>query len=156
MMTQEIAQPRPLRPDDLEPVVAIDADITGRMRRVFFEKRLQAALSNPRGFIAKAVDNLDGELAGFAIARIQDGEFGDDHRVAVLDVIGVDPHDRHVGAGTVLLDDISAELKKRNIGEMRTQVDWQDANLMHFFANAGFDLAFDQVLERPVGREAGQ
>lgn len=155
MSSHEIAVPRPLRPEDLEPVVAIDANITGRTRRVFFEKRLQAALSNPHGFIAKAVDNLDGDLAGFAIARIQNGEFGDDHRVAVLDVIGVDPHDRHVGAGTVLLENISAELKKLNISEMRTQVDWEDSGLMHFFAAAGFELAFEQVLERAVGREAG-
>ena len=150
MNSQEQAEPRPLRPDDLERVVNIDAANSGRSRHLFFEKRLQAALGDPHGFVAKAVENSEGQLTGFAIARIQNGEFGDDHRIAVLDVIGVDPDARHSGAGKALLDGIVADLTKLKISEMRTQVDWQDSDLMHFFAGVGFDLAFDQVLERPV------
>jgi len=150
MKPQEKLGLRSLMPDDLERVVAIDGGITGRSRRLFFEKRLQAALGDPHGFVALAVDRSDEQLIGFAIARLQNGEFGDDHRIAVLDVIGVDPDARHSGAGTVLLDGIVGRLKKMNIGEMRTQVDWQNRDLMQFFAAAGFGLAFDHVLERPL------
>jgi len=150
MNSAEITDLRPLKPEDLDRVVEIDARITGRSRRLFFEKRLQAALADPHGFIALAVEGAGAALTGYAIARLQNGEFGDDHRVAVLDVIGVDPDTQHSGAGTTLLEGISARLKKMNISELRTQVDWQDRDLTHFFAAAGFDLAFDQVLERPL------
>ncbi len=150
MSSKEDNQPRPLKPDDLDRVVDIDARITGRSRRLFFEKRLQAALSDPHGFVALAIENADARLAGFAIARIQNGEFGDDHRIAVLDVIGVDPDARHGGVGSALLAGVDERLKKMNIGELRTQIDWQGRDLMQFFAAAGFNLAFDQVLERPL------
>ncbi len=150
MNSTENTGSRPLSPEDLDRVVDIDACITGRSRRLFFEKRLAAALADPHGFVTLAVEEPGQELIGFAIARIQNGEFGDDHRIAVLDVIGVDPDDQHSGAGRVLLEGMSERLKKMNIGEMRTQVDWQDHDLMHFFAASGFNLAFDQVLERPI------
>ncbi len=150
MNSEENIALRPLKPDDLDRVVEIDARIIGRSRRVFFEKRLAAALADPAGFVALAVANSGGQLTGFAIARIQNGEFGIDHRIAVLDVIGVDPLAQHGGGGTALLDGITERLRKINITELRTQVEWQNRDLTHFFAAAGFDLAFDQVLERAV------
>lgn len=141
---------RPLSPEDLERVVEIDARIMGRSRRKFFEKRLQAALADRHGFVALALTGAKSELQGFAIARIQSGEYGDDKRTAVLDVIGVDPDTRHDGGGHALLDAMTNILEKLKIDELRTQVDWQDQGLTGFFASAGFQLAPDQILERPV------
>ena len=43
-------------------------------------------------------------------------------------------------------------LKKLEITELRTQVDWQDLGLSRFFASTGFQLAPEQILERPVSR----
>ena len=85
---------RTLKPEDFEAVVEIDRRITGRSRRLFFEKRLEAALADRGGFISVALEDAKGALIGFSIARVQSGEFGDDRRVAVLDVIGVDPESR--------------------------------------------------------------
>jgi len=150
MTSHEKITVRSLKPEDLENVVDIDASITGRSRRFFFEKRLRAALNDPRGFIPLAAENSDGRLIGFTIARLQSGEFGGDHRIAELDVIGVDPDAQYGGAGRALLDGIGERLKKMNIGELRTQVDWQNQDLLHFFAAAGFDLAFEQVLEHTI------
>jgi ribosomal protein S18 acetylase RimI-like enzyme len=143
---------RPLNPDDLERVVEIDSRIMGRPRRKFFEKRLQAALADAHGFVALALTDLSGALQGFAIARIQNGEYGDEKRAAVLDVIGVDPNARHDGGGHALLDGMTDVLKKLKIAELRTQVDWQDLGLTRFFASTGFQLAPEQILERPVSR----
>ncbi len=137
-------------------MVEIDRRITGRSRRVFFERRLKAALADPAGFIAVAVEAADastGACAGFAIARLQSGEFGDHRRVAVLDVIGVDPAHHGAGIGTDLLDGITARMKDRGVGELRTQVDWRDQELFRFFAAAGFGLAPRQVLERATARD---
>ena len=145
---------RALRPADLDAVVEIDRRIAGRSRRVFFERRLKAALADPAGFIVVAVDT-DGACTGFAIARLQNGEFGDDRRVAVLDVIGVDPARQGAGVGTLLLEGITARMKRRDVCELRTQVDWRDQKLIRFFAAAGFGLAPRQVLERATARDLG-
>jgi GNAT superfamily N-acetyltransferase len=145
---------RALRPADLDAVVEIDRRITGRSRRVFFERRLKAALADPAGFIAVAVDS-DDACTGFAIARLQNGEFGDDRRVAVLDVIGVDPGQQGAGVGTLLLEGTTARMRKHDVHELRTQVDWRDQDLIRFFAAIGFGLAPRQVLERAVARELG-
>ncbi len=142
---------RALKPEDLDPVVDIDCRISGRMRRVFFEKRLEAALADSEGFIAVAVE-VEGTLAGFAIARLQNGEYGDDHRVAVLDVIGVDPENRHGGVGHQLLGGVEGYMRKRGIAELRTEVDWNNSGLLHFFSTTGFALAPFQMLERATTR----
>jgi GNAT superfamily N-acetyltransferase len=97
----------------------------------------------------------DGALGGFAIARLQNGEFGDDRRVAVLDVIGVDPERQGGGLGALLLDGITARMKRRDVHELRTQVDWREQRLLRFFAAAGFALAPRQVLERATARGLG-
>ena len=152
MSSQSPGNLRSLEPADLESVVEIDRRIIGRSRRVFFEKRLQAALADPAGFIAVAVES-GGVLAGFAIGRLQNGEFGDDRRVAVLDVIGVDPDSRKGGLGALLLDGMARHMMRRDTRELRTQVDWHDRNLVQFFAVAGFSLASRVVLERATARE---
>lgn len=154
MGSQSSGDLRALRPADLDAVVEIDRRITGRSRRVFFERRLNAALADPAGFIVVAVDT-DGACAGFAITRLQNGEFGDDRRVAVLDVIGVDPSHQGAGVGAQLLEGITARMKRRDVRELRTQVDWRDQELIRFFAAAGFGLAPRQVLERATARDLG-
>ncbi len=145
---------RALRPADLDAVVEIDSRITGRSRRVFFERRLKAALADPAGFIVVAVD-IEDACTGFAIACLQNGEFGDGRRVAVLDVIAVDPAHHGAGVGTLLLEGITARMKFREVRELRTQVDWCDQELIRFFAAAGFGLAPRQVLERATARDLG-
>ena len=75
---------------DFEQVVDIDANITNRHRPGFFQKRLAAALTEPKYFIYIGCE-LNGELKGFLMARLLEGEYGTDQPVAVLDAIGVDP-----------------------------------------------------------------
>ncbi len=151
MNDQSPGRLRALTPADLDALVEIDRRITGRSRRLFFERRLRAALAHPAGFIAVAVETA-GALAGFAIARLQNGEFGDDRRVAVLDVLGVDPQRQKGGIGGQLLDGIAQRMKERDLHELRTQVDWRDRALIQFFAGRGFALAPRQVLERATAR----
>jgi len=142
---------RALKPDDLERVVEIDSRITGRSRKKFFEKRLEAALANSDGFIAVATET-NSTLTGVAIARLQNGEFGIDYKVAVLDVIGVDPEYQNSGQGVMLLDGITQRAKKMGISEIRTQVSWSDSELVQFFAGHEFVLAPNRVLERSASR----
>jgi GNAT superfamily N-acetyltransferase len=143
---------RGLRPGDLDRVVEIDGRLAGRPRRLFYEKRLAAALADPDGFISVAVED-DAALVGFAIARLQTGEFGEESTVAVLDVIGVDPERQHHGVGTRLLAGLVEHARKRGIRELRTQVAWSQGDVLAFFAHEGFALAPNAILERPTGRE---
>jgi ribosomal protein S18 acetylase RimI-like enzyme len=140
-------QLRSLHPDDLDRVSGIENRITGHSRKGFLEKRFAAAAKSPGGFIACAAVR-DGKLAGYAIARIQEGEFGAPNAVAVLDVIGIDPDVQGKGIGKAVLAEMERVMKTRGIGTLRTQVDWGNPAMVRFFSSAGFLLAPAQILER--------
>lgn len=138
---------RPLHRDDLDRVSGIESRITGHSRKGFLEKRFAATAGSPDGFLACAAAR-GGGLAGYAIARIQEGEFGAPDAVAVLDVVGIDPDLQGKGIGKALLGDMERRMKARGIGTLRTQVDWGTPAMIRFFSSAGFALAPAQILER--------
>lgn len=140
---------RPLGAGDLERVVDIDRRLVGHSRRGFFDKRLAAAEADPASFIALAVEQ-DGTLVGFAIARLQAGEFGEEHPVAILDAIGVDPDRQGRGLGRMLMSGLEDGMRRLGLGEIRTQADWTYQPLIRFFAAAGFSPAPRLALERPA------
>jgi ribosomal protein S18 acetylase RimI-like enzyme len=140
-------QLRSLHRDDLDRVSLIENRITGHSRKGFLEKRFAAAAKAPDGFVACAAVR-DGKLAGYAIARIQEGEFGAPDTVAVLDVLGIDPDLQRKGTGKAVLGELEGRLKARGIATLRTQVDWGVPAMVRFFSSAGFLLAPVQVLER--------
>jgi ribosomal protein S18 acetylase RimI-like enzyme len=144
-------QLRSLHRDDLDRVSGIESRITGQSRKGFLEKRFAAAAESAAGFIACAAVR-EGKLAGYAIARIQEGEFGAPDAVAVLDVIGIDPEAQGKGIGKALLAEMERRMKERGIGTLRTQVDWGTPAMTRFFSSAGFLLAPVQVLERDTSR----
>lgn len=142
---------RPLLEADLGAVVALDRAITGRSRRGYFEKRLAAALREPGGHIQVAV-TVDGALAGFALARVLEGEFGSTRSAVVLETIDVDPGQRHHGLGHMLLDGVEQVMRHKGITELQTQAAWSDHELLRFFDAGGFSLAPRQVVSCRVGR----
>ncbi len=141
---------RPLNAADLEEVINIDAGIAGRRRPVFFEKRLQAALAEPKHFIYIACE-YEGKLQGYLQARLLDGEYGTNERTAGLDNIGVDPGSQGQGVGKALIEEFERILRHKGIREIETQADWRNSNFLRFLSAAGFQLAPRQVLEREVG-----
>ncbi len=138
---------RPLAAGDLDRVVAIDRALTGRARRGFFEKRLQAALDQPKGFIYVGTE-ADGTLAGFALARVLEGEFGAGAAVAVLDAIGVDPSRTGQGHGRALMAGLEEVMRAKGVAELQSQVDWTNHALVRFLDKAGFAPAPRLVLGR--------
>lgn len=144
---------RPLAAGDLERVIGIDAAVTGRQRRGFFEKRLEAALANPKGFIYTGHDAGPG-LDGFLMCRLLGGEFGGTAPVAVLDAMAVAPERQGRGVGRALLDAALEVLRHKGIGEIWSQADWRSASLLRFFAAAGFLLAPRYILERDADARA--
>src|SRR5690606_26940973 len=93
--------PSPLARDDLDDVVAIDAAWEGRSRRLYFERRLAAALREPALHAQFAVRDGRG-LAGYLLARVLEGEFGHRDRSLRLESIGVRADARGRGVGRTL------------------------------------------------------
>ena len=137
----------PLRADDLEAVVAIDKQLSGRSRRGFFEKRLAAALNEPGEFVYVGLRD-DHRLLGYALARLVDGEFGQPDARATLDAIGVDPNHQGENIGRRLLVEVERVLRHKGVSELTSQVRWADQNLLSFFESAGFKTAPRLVLVR--------
>jgi ribosomal protein S18 acetylase RimI-like enzyme len=144
---------RGLTPADLESVVAIDSEITGRQRRGFFENRLGASLEDPAAFISLAfVEN--GVVEGHVLAHMLDGEFGGCHPVAVLDAIGTSRAARGHGGARALIRDLQVAARGRGVHALRTQALWSDQAMLNFLAAAGFRLGTRIVLDRACAGSA--
>lgn len=128
---------RKLRPDDLEAVIRLDAKITGKRREEFFKLKLKQALSDTGIFLSLAAE-ADGQFAGFLLARVFYGEFGQAEHFAVLDTIGVHPGHRHHGIAHALLRQLRTNLLGLGIAELRTETGWEDQDLLRFFHREGF------------------
>jgi len=145
--SMEKFQVRPLIADDLERVVEIDCEHTGRRRDGFYRKRLEAALAEPRNFVYLGCES-DTVLQGFLLARLQEGEYGTEKPSASLDAIGVDPGAATKGMGRLLLEALDGILQHKGIQAIHTQADWRNLSMLQFFAGTGFSLAPRHILER--------
>ena len=141
---------RPLTESDFPNVVNIDAFNSGRRRPGFFEKRLHAALAEPDYFIYIGHD-VEGELKGYLLARLLEGEYGERIPVAVLDAIGVEPSCKGLGIGHQLMEHFIEILKHKDFPEIHTEVDWRNTSFLKFLSASNFRLAPKQVLECEVG-----
>ncbi|MCF6233389.1 MAG: GNAT family N-acetyltransferase [Rhodobacteraceae bacterium] len=146
---------RPLTPRDLEAVIAIDTANTGASRRGYFEKRLGTATRRPKEHVYVGV-LADGQLAGFALAKLERGEFGKPGASASLDAIGVSPEHGHKGFGQQLLQSVGDILADKGVATLACQVDWPGGAMLGFFASAGFELAPRLVLTRSTAPIAPQ
>ena len=139
---------RPLAARDLDAVVAIDRQLTGRTRRAYFERRLAAARAQPDLHLQFAADE-DGELAGYILVRRLLGEFGRTDPALRLEMIGVRPHERGHGIGMKLLGALEAAAGP-HARAIRTGASWRDHDMLRFFDHAGFALGGNQILDCPV------
>jgi GNAT superfamily N-acetyltransferase len=142
---------RPLRPEDLNSVVALDRISAGMPRLPYFEKRLQAALRYPRRHYQFALTTGKG-LAGFLVARVAGGEYGRPEEVVVLEALGVEPLHRRDGLGKRMLAGLEELMRAHGIKQLVTQVDWHNHGMLQFIDGAGFSLAPRVILERVVDR----
>jgi ribosomal protein S18 acetylase RimI-like enzyme len=87
---------------------------------------------------------------GFIMARVDLGEFGRIETTAVIDTIGVDPDYQNKGVGRALVSQLLANLGTLRVEKVRTEVDWQDHDLLAYLHRSGFrpsqQLCFDQPL----------
>jgi ribosomal protein S18 acetylase RimI-like enzyme len=138
---------RSLQEGDLRALVAIDRRITGRDRAAYFHRKVTEALTDS-GVRVSLVAELDGVAVGFIMARVDFGEFGQVETTAVIDTIGVDPDYRKRGVGRALVSQLLVNLGTLRVEKVRTEVGWQDRDLLGYLDHSGFrpsqQLCFDK------------
>ena len=144
---------RALTRDDLDAVVAIDAALEGRSRRTYIERRLSAALREPKLHAQFAASTSAG-LVGYILARVLEGEFGRSEPALRLEMIGAQADARGHGVGQRLFDALAQWAVRHGIGELRTAAGWRDATMLRWLAAMGFELEAAQVIDRGVGELA--
>ncbi len=127
---------RPVRREDLERVIALDAAVTGIAKRSYWRsvyERYGKAGTAPRQFL---VADRDGEVAGFVIGEVRDWEFGSPPCGWVF-AIDVEPGARQEGVGTRLLDAICANFRRAGVRKVRTMLSRDNTLILSFFRSQG-------------------
>ena len=135
--------------DDFAAILRIDRRITGRDRTAYFKRKLAEAMDES-GVRVSLVAELDGEVAGFIMARVEFGEFGSLDPAAVIDTIGVDARSGHKGVGSSLLSQLMTNLQGLRVERVRTEVDWNRFGLLSFLDRMGFRPHRRLALRRSV------
>lgn len=140
---------RPLTAGDLGAVAAIDAALSGRPRRGYFERRFAAALRQPELHLQLAAEE-QGAVCGYAFARLLEGEFGRTQPALRLEVIGVKREVQGRGIGRALHAALEQRAAKRGIRELRSAASWREHGMLRFMDGAGYALADYLVLDCAV------
>jgi ribosomal protein S18 acetylase RimI-like enzyme len=153
-MNQTVPSPqitiRPLRPEDLEEVVAIDQAIEGRPRRTYIRRRLDAAVREPTRHVQFAASD-GSRLVGYLLARLLRGEFGRQQTGLRIELVGVRSDDRHHGVGQRLLEALVEHARRKAVAELRTAARWNDHAMLRWFETMGFELSADRIVDCPIG-----
>jgi predicted N-acetyltransferase YhbS len=137
---------RALAREDMPAVVAIDAGIEGRSRGGYVERRLAAALREPKLHAQFAACDEHG-LAGYILARVLEGEFGRSEPGLRLEMVGLRPDARGHGGGARLFQVLAEWGARHGIRHVHTTGTWRDAPMLGWLDAMGFGLAPNYVLE---------
>lgn len=143
---------RTLRPSDLDRIVVLDALITGRERRGYYQHKLEVHLLDSSVAVSLGAER-DGRLIGFLLARVWTGEFGLSEPTALLDSIGVHPDFQGHGIGDALIDQLVTNLRGLQVATLRTEVAWDEFALLRFFRRHDFRPAPRVCLDLDVSKQ---
>ncbi|MEP7182911.1 MAG: GNAT family N-acetyltransferase [Betaproteobacteria bacterium] len=127
---------RPVRRTDLDPIVAIDAAVTGIEKRQYWHsvfRRYGAGGDSERQFL---VADAGGDVVGFVIGEVRDWEFGSPPCGWVF-AIDVRLDARLDGIGTRLLDAICAAFRRAGVRKVRTMLSRDNHLILSFFRSQG-------------------
>ncbi len=127
---------RPVRREDLDRVIALDAAVTGIAKRNYWRSvydRYGKVGGAARQFL---VADRAGQVAGFVIGEVRDWEFGSPPCGWVF-AIDVDPAARQSGIGTRLLDAICANFRRAGVRKVRTMLARDNTLILSFFRSQG-------------------
>lgn len=150
---EEIEQTPPtvrvLRESDYEQVVRIDARITGQDRGEYLRRKFDEALNESAITVSLVVED-DGFVVGFAMARVDFGDFGHVGATAALDTLGVHPGFAHKGLARALLTQMVDNLAALHVERLETEVSADAFELLRFLHRFGFAPGQRLVFQRGV------
>lgn len=134
---------------DLDAIVKIDADSSGRSRPKYFQLMFERTVRQT-GVQISLVAEIDRRVVGFAIGSLFYGEYGILEPTASIDAISVarDARRQHVGAA--LMRQLRMNLAALGVTRIRTEVSWSDFDLLAFFKKEGFAPAARLCLEQTL------
>ncbi|MCC7539211.1 MAG: GNAT family N-acetyltransferase [Deltaproteobacteria bacterium] len=138
---------RNLEEADLDSIVKIDELAMGHARPDFYRTRIGVALRD-REKHPTLVAVVDKEVVGFLMATMQRGEFGRPEATAVIDAVGVHRDHRRRKVARALMDKLLLDVRALGASTVRTEVEWNDFDLVRFFSSQGFAPAYRILLER--------
>jgi GNAT superfamily N-acetyltransferase len=140
---------RTLVPTDLARLVAMDREFTGRTRKAWFEGKLKRALEETGVRISVGAE-MDGRLGGALMGSLAYGEFGRPEPVAILDTALVERALAGKGIGRAMLAQLLKNLSALRIETIRTEVGWNERELLAFLERTGWTPVPRLVLELDV------
>ncbi len=140
---------RSLRDNDLNAIIRIDRKINGQDRADYFQRKFSEVLEES-GVRISLVAEIDDEVAGFIMARVDYGEFGRTSTVAVFDNIAITPSARGRRVGTALMGQLLANLRTLRVQVARTEVAWNQFELNGFLDRCGFFPAAQLSLSQRI------
>lgn len=149
-LSRDVVPVRSMTEADLAAIVELDRKITGRDRSAYYQRKVTEVLQES-GVRVSLVAEIDGQFAGFVMARVGYGEFGRAEPVAVLDTIGVKPAFAKQAVGRALMSQLFANLGSLRVEKVQTEVAWNAFGLARFLEHCGFTpaqrLAFRRRLD---------
>ncbi len=140
---------RTLQLSDLDEITRIDAHNHGSPRRDYYRLKLEQAMADTSVRMGLAAE-IDGMLVGFLMGSMFHGDFGIPELAASIDAVGVHGDFARRGVATALWEQFVTNLKALRVERVRTQVAWNDWQLMSFFQKIGFCPGQHVCIEREL------
>jgi ribosomal protein S18 acetylase RimI-like enzyme len=134
---------------DLPEIVRIDCLAFGHPRPRYFEVMLYRSVQ-VTGLQISLVAELEGRIVGYMMASLYYGEYGIAEPTASIDAIGVEPAVRRKHVAHALMEQFRSNVAAVGVTKVRTEVEWDDFDLLGFFAKEGFAPAKRLCLEAPI------
>ncbi len=141
---------RSMAEGDLPAIVRVDRKITGRDRTPYYQRKASEALRQS-GVRVSLVAEVDGQFAGFLMARVDLGDFGRTDPVAILDTVGVDPAFAGRRVGRAMLEQLLLNLRSLRVERVLTEVEWDHLEVVRFLARTGFERSQRLSFVKAVG-----
>jgi len=125
---------RPMEPEDIDSVLAIDRKITGVRRAVTYTELITGDLGGVLGL--SFVAEVDGEVRGFVLARR--AYVGEPTEVGLIQILGVDPDYQRQGIATKMVNALLDTCRSKKLNAVRIMVNERDSQLQGLFQHLGF------------------
>ncbi len=126
---------RPMEPEDIDDVLAIDSKITGVRRAATYTDLIIGDLGKipDLSFVAE----VNGEVQGFLLARR--AYLGEPFtEVGLIQILGVDPDHWRQGIATGMVNALVDACQEKKLNAVRIMVDERDNQLQNLFQRLGF------------------